>query len=462
MSTYRANASVFSHTRRAMKGQRPIAACLVAIALGLGLGSIGAAAQDAVAPAVPEPLAVPPMPEPPPERLTLDAALAIADREAVDPVLARLQVERGEAAERIAWAGLLPVVGGTLSYQRLDEAIERAGVGTVRPADQVTAQLTITETLSLRGVAQVRIAESASDAARADLDDARRRSHNAIARLFFTTLAARRAAQLSRAQSEVALRQLRATRLRAEAGAAIGLDVARAEVAALDALRRAADADAALMRAWDQLGEALGLDVAIDPAPATLPPLPGEDDAIERATRLRADVRAAEVRREQAARAVDDAWYRFAPTITLGWQGTLTAPTTIFNPDPAQWVASATLSIPFYDGGARYGALRDAQLQVQQADERVEALRRRVRIEVRDAQRRIATAERALDIAARQEEIAERAAAAAEEGFAAGAITGLELDAARRDAEQAELRRVLAELELANASVDLLTATGDL
>ena len=49
-----------------------------------------------------------------------------------------------------------------------------------------------------------------------------------------------------------------------------------------------------------------------------------------------------------------------------------------------------------------------------------------------------------------------------EEGYRAGANTGLELDAARRDAEQADLQRILAELELDNARVDLLTAVGDL
>ncbi|HEY8368906.1 MAG TPA: TolC family protein, partial [Thermodesulfobacteriota bacterium] len=125
-------------------------------------------------------------------------------------------------------------------------------------------------------------------------------------------------------------------------------------------------------------------------------------------------------------------------------------------------VAAVTLTIPFYDGGVRYGLLRDAQLALEQADERLEAVRRRVRVEVRDGWRRVAIAERQLRIAERQAEVARRAATAAEEMFRVGNLTGLELDAARRAAEQAELARVLAELELQVARVDLLTSTGDL
>ncbi|UJR86809.1 Hypothetical protein I5071_89100 [Sandaracinus amylolyticus] len=451
-----------SNTRRAMRGQRRNDVtwlAVVAVSTVIALCPRTAGAQEE---ASDDTWAAPPLPQPPPERLTLDEALSRADAEAVDLVIARLQVDRTEAAERIAWAGILPLVTGSVSYSRLDESIERAGVGTVRPADSITGQLTISETLSMRAVSQIRIAESESDAARAELDDARRAAHAAIARVFFTALAAQRASELTRAQIADAVRQLRAAQLRVEAGAAIGLDAARAEVAALDAMRRAADADAALERAWDQLGEALGLDVAIEPAPSALPVVPSEEAAIERAQATRSDVRAALVRREQAGRLVDDAWYRFVPSLSLGWVGTLTAPTTIFNPDPAQWVATATLSIPFYDGGARYGALREAQAQVSQSDEFVDGLRRRVRVEIRDARRRIETAERALAIATRQAEIARRAVEQTEEGYRAGANTGLELDAARRDAEQADLQRILAELELDNARVDLLTAVGDL
>lgn len=408
-------------------------------------------------------LAVPPLPSPPARTLTLEQALALADRDASDLAILRMQVQRSEAAERVAWAGVLPVISAGVSYQRYDESVQRAGVGTVRDENQFSAQVSIVETLSLRSLSAVRIAEAGTDVSRLSYEDARRLAHGSIARLFHTVLAARRTAELTRAQIEDALRQWRAVRARVELGAAIGLDADRAEVAALDAMRRAADSDAALERAWDQLGYALGLAEPVDAAPSRLAPLPrSEEEAIARATAVRSDVLALKAEREQASALVDDAWFRFAPTLTLSWTGTYTAPTTLFNPDPAQWIAQAALTIPLYDGGARYGALRDAQVALQQADERLDALERRIRIEIRDAMRSVAIAERALRIAERQAEVARRAALAAEESYRLGNLSGLELDAARRAAEQADLNRVLAELELVNARVDVLTATGDL
>lgn len=409
-----------------------------------------------------------------PDAITLTEAFAMADREAINLEMARLDVERGEAAERIAWAGLLPVISGSLTYQRFDQPIIRATTITdsdgmsrtdqlvVRYENALSGSISVSETLSLRSIAAIHAAQDTSDLARLVLDDLRRRARAAIARTFYTVLAARRAAELARSQIEDALRQWRAARTRAELGTAISLDVARAEVAALDALRRAADADQALVRAWDQLGDAIGRTEPMDAVPSRLGPVPADEArAIERAIGMRSDVRSAEMSRQRASRAVDDAWFRFAPSITLSWTGSFTEPRTAFNPN-TQWIALASLSIPFYDGGARYGALRDAQLAVEQADENIELTRRAVRLEIRDAYRRVATADRSAAIAERQVDVARRAAVASEAGFASGALTGLELDSARRALEQAELQQVLAQLEQENARVDLLAAVGEL
>jgi outer membrane protein TolC len=430
------------------------------LALGVVLLVFSAAAASAQE--LDPDLTVPPVPPAPGRALTLQQALAIADADAPDLEILRLQIERSEAAERVAWAGVLPVISGSLTYQRFDEEIVRAGVGTVRNADQFTGQIGVVETLSLRTLSAVRMAEAVSDMSRLSLEDARRMAHGSIANVYFAVLAARHAAELTRTQLADAVRQYDAIRTRHELGAAIGLDVSRAEVAALDSVRRSADADAALERARDQLGAALGLDEPIDAAEVDLAQTPSEADAISRAASLRTDVRAAQANRELAGRALDDAWFRFAPSLSLSWVGTMTFPTTFLNPDPFQWIATISLNVPFYDGGVRYGALRDAEAALAQADERVEAVERQVRIEVRDALRSVATAERNLRIAARQAEVARRAAQAAEASYAEGRASGIELDLARRDAERAELSRILAELELSRARVDLLTSTGDL
>ncbi|MCC6876284.1 MAG: TolC family protein [Sandaracinaceae bacterium] len=146
------------------------------IVLALSIAT-AAAAQSSV----PEPpdadLVVPELPPTPARALTLEQALAIADREASDLALLQLQIRRSEAAERIAWAGILPVVTGTLTYQRFDEPIQRTGVGTVRDENQVSGQISVSETLSLRTMTAVRMAETTSDVSRLSLEDARRIAH---------------------------------------------------------------------------------------------------------------------------------------------------------------------------------------------------------------------------------------------------------------------------------------------
>ena len=183
---------------------------------------------------------------------------------------------------------------------------------------------------------------------------------------------------------------------------------------------------------------------------------------MEAASVARADVRRAVLERALASLAIKDAWFRLAPTLTISWVGTVNAPTTLFNPDAAQWIASATLSVPFYDGGARYGWRRDAEAARAQADARLAEVHRIVRLQIRDAMRQVEIAERGARIAARQQEIAVRAAESAEESYRLGNLTGLELDAARQAREEAELQRVIADLDLTTAKVNLLTATGEL
>jgi hypothetical protein len=87
----------------------------------------------------------PPLPRAPRRALTLELAIELADRGASDLDVLRLAVERGVAAERIAWAGLLPVITGALTYQRFDRQVERDGV-VFRSADQLTGQVSVRAT----------------------------------------------------------------------------------------------------------------------------------------------------------------------------------------------------------------------------------------------------------------------------------------------------------------------------
>lgn len=413
-------------------------------------------------PTPPAPSAAPPSPLRPSTGLRLQDAFERADRDSSDIRIARLSVERAETAERAALAVLLPQLSGNVSYTRFDEAVERMGL-VIRAPDSVNASLVVSESISLRSIHATSVAGAGTHVATLQHRDARRLARAAVARTFFAALAADRAAALAREQLLAAERAAFAVRARAAAGVALALDVARADVAVLDATRRVADADATLLRAWEQLGAAVGADeplAAIEADPVAVEATLA--DLQRRATADRADIRAAVAARELADLGVTDAWLRLGPTLTLSWTGSWSSATTTFNPDATSWTAVAALSIPLYDGGARYAARRDAELAVEQAEERLAGLRRRIRVEVRDAWRRVETAARALALAEQSHALAQRAARDAETMFVAGAATGLELDEARRRLAEAEIEVILRRLDGHLARVDLHAAAGTL
>ncbi|MCC7537687.1 MAG: TolC family protein [Deltaproteobacteria bacterium] len=389
------------------------------------------------------------------------AALRRAHASTSEIRLARLAVERAEEAERAALSALLPNLTATAAYTRYDSEIERAGVGVIREADLFSGTVVASETIVPRTFGTRRTAAASTRLARSRVRDAARLVRASAARTFYTVLTARRAAALARTQLQGAIRQHRATDARIRAGVALPIDRSRAELAVLEAARRVADADATLARAQDQLGHVLALEEPVDaegdPAPRADEPL---DRWIERAFSRRADLRVLDASRLVARRTLSEQWLRFLPTLSISWTLNWTSASTAFSGDNVSWVAVGQLTVPLYDGGARYSAIRDAGLALDEIAEREVQLRRSVRLEVRDAFRRVETARRALELSQRSVDVAERARRRAEAAYAAGALTGIELDEARRQHEEAETTVLLRALDRQLAMVDLLAASG--
>ena len=405
-------------------------------------------------------LEVPPLPTPPTRHLNLTRALADASRGASEARLAEIAVRRSQAAERVALATLLPTINGIGNLTLFDREVSNAA-GVIRPLYGYDLDLQVQESLSLRSWNSTRIASANTRTARLRSEDAQRLIRASVARVYFAVLTSRRNAEITRSQLASAMRQDEAVGARVDAGAAVPLDRARSEIAVLEARQRVEAADAQLAQQWDLFGQSLGLDepVEADEAPA---PESGESLAryLDRALGSRADVRALEATRESARLQIDDAWMRFVPSLNLTWTGVYRGPTTIFNPTTTQWTAVASLVVPLFDGGARYGALTDARAQVADAEERAAQLRRNVRVQVRDAYRRAETAGRTIVLAERSVALSRQNVERAELAYQAGAATGVELDDARRQLEQAETTLLLRSLDRQLAMIDLMASAG--
>lgn len=438
---------------------------LLVSAVACALISVPALAQDAP---VDAPAAAartneaPPLPAIPTDSVTLETALAEASNAATDPVVAALQIARAQAAERMALGAVLPFVNGSGNLYQYDSSIERAG-SLIRGAQAYDINLQVGVNLSGRAFNALSTTASQTRVAEMQSEDAQRLARATAAKAFFAVLAARRNAEILRSQYAAAVRQDTAVAVRVEVGTAVPLDRARSELAVLDVSRRIVDADAQLQRSWDVLGLALGRETPVNASDVPEPEQHESlDTFLERAVGARPDLRALHGQIEVAEHGVDDAWWRFGPTLGISWAATYRGPTTLFSPDPSSWTALATLSVPFFDGGTRYGALRDARAQVEQARARESALRRSIRADVRDAFRRVESAAQGIEIAARSADVARSNAGRAEAAFAAGASNGIELDDARRNLEQAEITLLLRRLDRQIALIDLLTAAGQI
>jgi outer membrane protein TolC len=213
--------------------------------------------------------------------------------------------------------------------------------------------------------------------------------------------------------------------------------------------------DEALRQSRESLGLALGSRVPIA-APGNLD-LEHFEETVAATCRMnhdleqRADVLAARRRVEVAERTVDDVWLQFAPTFGLGSQLVWTSEP-LYGPN-TNWALEALVNVPIWDGGARYGMLRDARAAADQARQSLASLRLNELVNVEQSTRAIAVTRASRDVAQEQRDLAERVDARTRQGYLHGLGTSLDLVISAQALRQAEINLVLLQFQSAEARV---------
>lgn len=399
--------------------------------------------------------------------LTLEAALAEADRRNPDLLVARARLAQAREATRKAWAGYLPQVAASASFTHNDtEAAIPAGVLgpdriVIQEQDQLAAQVEARQALlAPRLWSAVPAARRGTEAAEASTEAARREVLLGVAEAYTGAVAFLKAVGVQARQLAIARDHEADARVRFEAGAVPKITLLRAEIDRAQAeqdLKRAQNslasskvAVATLLDRPDTL-----FDVEVPPPPA--PPAGGDLEAA--ALRDRPDVRAAErtVAAEEASRGAVRA--RYLPELgAFGrWQVTNASGFTGSND---AWAVGLEASWSLLDGGLREAELREASARVAEA----EASRRRAEVRARDEVRRSsldldsATANRAK--AEEQVALARENQRLVEASFKAGAATYLEVSDANQALLAAELAVVNESLAEQVAALRLQQAVG--
>ncbi len=400
---------------------------------------------------------------------TWDEAIALVRAKSTDLHIAQQSVAAAEANSRVALAGVLPSITGTGAYTHnlvtrdtLQFGRDATGKLSTTPVrtpfpDYLNGSIVATQPVfAPRAWYAIGTAGTAEDAARLSLDDAKRRIALGVATAIVAVVAAEHVCELNRAGLTNALARLDLADKKTGLGGGTGLDLARAKEDVEAARAVLIAGDESLRQAREALGLALGIPEQVGVTEHfDLDRLDGSARASCKqvgTVEARPDVAAAHETTNVAHRGVGDVKMQFAPTI--GLQSTVATTTIDTGAAPnTTWNVQAILSVPIWDGGARYGQLRAAEAGERQASETEEQTRRSAIVEIEQARRGVAVADDRRRVAANARDLALQVDKLTRAAYVEGHGTSLELVAAAQALREAEIELALRDFDLVRARV---------
>jgi outer membrane protein TolC len=404
-------------------------------------------------------------------------------REAVDMVRARsidlksaaLDVVRAEAQSRVALGGMLTQINGTGAathnfFTNSAPILTPVGIDTTTTPPSIKYQqigsiVTPTENyingsillqqpvLNLRAMNAISTAKVHETIASWSLEETKRQITLSVAQSIVNVVTAERVAELNRSGLRSALERLELTKQKQALGAASGLDVVRAQQDVAAARATLVAGDETLRQSREALGLALGFSEAVSVQRGTnLNGLEETARTICRPVKLedRSDFQVARGNIDAAEHLVKDVKTQFLPTI--GIQSALASTTLDTGAAPnTTWNIQGVLTVPIWDGGMRYGNLRDANAQVDQASLKLESLRRTATVQLTQAQRNVSVTEEKRKVAEEARDLSKTTDELTRKSYLEGRGTSLELVTAASALRDAEINLALAEFNLIQA-----------
>jgi outer membrane protein TolC len=399
-------------------------------------------------------------------KLTLQEAVARAVNRNPNVLVAAAEVRRAAALFEQVRAAALPTLSGNGLYTRID-GNRTFGSYIVTPADQVNANLTLSVPL-LAPPAWAQWAQKRESERIAALSQGavRRQVAIAVGHAYLALIAQRRVVELNERARDTAQAHFEFTRKRFTQGIGSKLDEVRAEQELRSDEGQVESAQAARLRAQAALSILLGeeqlYDAAEDPV---LPEFPETGSALAEAPRLRPDLLALDRSHLLATHLVRDSYTDFLPTLVASFAPLYQYPSlTQYPMSIAQptfgWQFQLTLTVPFYDGGLRYGLLHERRALADEAEVNRLAGLRLLRVDIDVGTASLRKAEQAALFARRAAELAHKAVDIATLSYRTGASTNLEVIDAERRARDADTAAVLAINDVTQIRLDLLAAAG--
>jgi multidrug efflux system outer membrane protein len=394
------------------------------------------------------------------------------DKRSVDVRVALAELERAEAATRVAWGAALPTLtglaswthyppgGGFTSTGSFSSASSSTGTGVTSgtgSSDTLTMQLQLAAPLiSVRNWHAIATARANEDVNALSLTDVRRKLALGLARAAVSIAAAERSAQQARTDLAQSMERLGLTQKQLASGVGDMRDLVRAQQDVATTRASIAPADEALRQAREGLAALLGApdELGIDgDSEALAEQILGFCGASSGASE-RTDVEIAKRNITIAERNVDDITLAFVPTLGVQFNVGMVGPA-MLGPFNGAWSISGVLSVPFYDGGVRYGQKRDRVALVEEAKARLVSAQVGAEVEIAQGRRAVGVAEAAAKSAREARDLAKEADRLARLAYQNGVGTNFDLIDAGRTLRTAESTLVLRDLDVARARLSL-------
>lgn len=394
------------------------------------------------------------------EKLSLRQALDLASQRNVTVAVAEAESRRVAAVLTQIRASSLPTLIANGTYTRLDN--DRTIEGQVFvPANQLAGNVSLTvPLLAPQRWAQWAHAAQDREAAAADAKATHRQIAVSAAHAYLAVLAAGRVIESNERARDVALAHYTFAYKRLAGGIGSELDAVRSLQTLREDAGRVETARSALVQAQGTLGALLGLDHPVDVSEAPDFRLElASGQSVELSVERRADLMALDQHRQAAKKVVRDSWTDYMPSLFGVFMPMYQNPSSIVQPMFA-WQLQLQLSVPIYDGGARYGLRRQRAALADEAALQLEGAILRGRTELKAGLAALSHNERAFTDAGQAAQLARRAVEIAELSYKLGASTNLELLDAQRRARDADTAAIIAEDELRRVRLDLQAAGG--
>jgi outer membrane protein TolC len=407
-----------------------------------------------------------------------DALTTIAAR-STDLAIQMQEVERAEGASRQALAAALTTVNGQASItQSLLSPSPIINTNTTPPTTiqlpfpGPTGQISISASqpiLAPRAWYAIKTAHLNVKAVEQATDDKRRTILAQVATSIVSVYTAERVAEINRSSLTSALQRQSLAERKTKLGDGTRLDVLRAQQDTALARGQLIAGDESLRKAREALGLSLGSN---DPwgVPATIS-LDEMQQSLGASCQTgtvedRPDVASARTSLEIAQRGITDSKLAFSPTALVqssasASAGSSSSASALASGNQTSWTIGAVLNVPIWEGGARYGAMRIARANAEEAKLRLDATRRGATFDASQAQRSVGVAEQARVVSEQNRDLAREAARLAERAFAAGAGTSFDLVDAGKNERNAELDLAVKEFNLIQSRIAALLATAN-